>query len=77
MNTNILAFHDIFQMSHLTCKKKGTDLQWGKEVFGQPPIVQVLPLTKMREACNCHHRYTSTVRDRMRKNIQKITLSDF
>ncbi len=28
-----------------------TVLQWGKKVFSQPPIVQVLPLKKMREAC--------------------------
>ena len=25
-----------------------SDLQWGKKVFSQPPIVQVLPLKKMR-----------------------------
>ena len=31
--------------------KSSTQLQWGKKVFGQPPIVQVLPLKKMREAC--------------------------
>ncbi len=42
-------------------------LQWGKKVFSQPPIVQVLPLKKMREACNFHHRYTSTIRDKIRK----------
>ncbi len=42
-------------------------LQWGKKVFSQPPIVQVLPLKKMREACNFHHRYTSTMRDKIRK----------
>uniref|UniRef100_A0A8C7U1F1 Dedicator of cytokinesis 4b n=1 Tax=Oncorhynchus mykiss TaxID=8022 RepID=A0A8C7U1F1_ONCMY len=33
----------------------------------QPPIVQVLPLKKMREACNLHHRYTSTMTDKMRE----------
>ncbi len=43
------------------------DIQWGKKVFSQPPIVQVLPLKKMREACNCHHRYTSTMRNKIRK----------
>ena len=37
-----------------------------KKVFSQPPIVQVLPLKKMREACNFHHRYTSTMTDKMR-----------
>ncbi len=42
-------------------------LQWGKKVFSQPPIVQVLPLKKMRKACNFHHRYTSTMRDKIRK----------
>ena len=26
-------------------------VQWGKKVFSQPPIVQVLPLKKMSEAC--------------------------
>ncbi len=50
------------------------DVQWGKKVFSQPPIVQVLPLKKMREACNFHHMYTSTMRDKIRKKIQKITL---
>ncbi len=50
------------------------NIQWGKKVFSQPPIVQVLPLKKMREACNFHHRYTSTMRDKIRKKIQKITL---
>ncbi len=42
-------------------------IQWGKQVFSQPSIVQVLPLKKMREACNFHHRYTSTMRDKIRK----------
>ncbi len=42
-------------------------IQWGKKVFSQPPIVQVLPLKKMREACNFHHRYSSTMRDKIRK----------
>uniref|UniRef100_A0A4W5RGL8 CTNNB1 binding N-teminal domain-containing protein n=1 Tax=Hucho hucho TaxID=62062 RepID=A0A4W5RGL8_9TELE len=43
------------------------NIQWGKKVFSQPPIVQVLSLKKMREACNFHHRYTSTMTDKMRK----------
>jgi hypothetical protein len=30
--------------------------------------VQVPPLKKMREACNFHHRYTSIMTDKMRKN---------
>ncbi len=47
-------------------------IQWGKKVFSQPPIVQVLPLKKMREACNFHHSYTSTMRDKkMRDKIRK------
>ncbi len=29
--------------------------------------MQVLPLKKMREACHFHHRYTSTMRDKIRK----------
>ena len=54
-----------FKMIHsMTILKQ---LQWGKKVFSQPPIVQVLPLKKMREACNFHHRYTSTMTDKMRK----------
>ncbi len=44
-----------------------TYIQWGKKVFSPPPIVQVLPLKKMREACDFHHRYTSTMRDKIRK----------
>ncbi len=44
-----------------------TQIQWGKKVFSQPPIVQVLPLKNMREACNFNHRYTSTMRDKIRK----------
>ncbi len=46
-------------------------IQWGNKVFSQPPIVQVLPLKKMREACNFHHRYTSTMRDKIRKKSIK------
>ena len=56
------------------CTCGSGEIQWGKKVFSQPPIVQVLPLKKMREACNFHHRYTSTMTDTMRKKIQKITL---
>ncbi len=44
-----------------------TQIQWGKKVFSQPPIVQVLPLKTMREACNFHHMYTSTMSDKIRK----------
>ncbi len=52
-------------------------VQWGKKVFSQPPIVQVLPLKKMREACNFHHRYTSTMRDKMRKKIPENHIVGF
>ena len=44
-----------------------SNIQWGKKVFSQPPIVQVIPLKKMREACNFHHMYTSTMTDKMRE----------
>ncbi len=58
----------MYEMSVCMCAKQQTDnIQWGKKVFSQPPIVQVLPLKKMREACNFHHRYTSTMRDKIRK----------
>jgi hypothetical protein len=49
-------------------------VQWDKIVFSQPPIVKGFPLKKMREACNFHHRYTSTMTDKIRKKFQKITL---
>ena len=45
-------------------------IQWGIKVFSQPPIVEVLPLKNMREACNFQsrytYRYTSTMTDKMR-----------
>ncbi len=50
----------------MVCMVCMDDVQWGKKVFSQPPIVQVLRLKKMREACNFHHRYTSTMRDKIR-----------
>ncbi len=53
------------------------DIQWGKKVFSQPPIVQVLPLKKMREACNFHHRYTSTTRDKIRKKYPENHIVGF
>ncbi len=38
--------------------------------------MQVPPLKKMREACNFHHRYTSTMRDNIRKeNPRPVTSS--
>ncbi len=54
-------------VSYVTLLMCNKHIQWGKKVFSQPPIVQVLPLKKMREACNFHHRYTSTMRDKIRK----------
>ncbi len=62
-NSRNISKHAIY-LSKLSLFK---DLLWGKKVFSQPPIVQVLPLQKMREACNFHHRYTSTMRDKIRK----------
>ena len=50
-------------------------IQWGKKVFSQPPIVQVLPLKD--EACNFHHRYTSTMTDKMRKNPENHIVGFF
>jgi len=38
-----------------------------KQKCSQPLIVQVLLLRITREVCNFHHRYTSTMRDKMRK----------
>ncbi len=52
-------------------------IQWGKKVFSQPPIVQVLPLKKMREACNFHHRYTSTMIDKIRKENPENHIVEF
>jgi len=49
-------------------------VQWGQKVFSQPLIVHVLLHRIMREVCNFHHMYTSTMRDKMRKKIKEITL---
>ena len=48
-----------------------------KEYFCQPPIVQVLPLKKMREACSFHHMYTSTMTDKMRKENPENLIEGF
>ncbi len=59
-----LHFRDMFlNVTHITNTYTHTV---GQKVFSQPPIVQVLPLKKMREACHFHHRYTSTMRDKIR-----------
>ncbi len=55
------ALHAATQCSNHWATGTHIFIQWGKKVFSQPPIVQVLPLKKMREACNFHHRYTSTI----------------
>ena len=57
--------------------KSNVFIQWGKKVFSQPPIMQVIPLKKMREACNFHYRYTSTMTDKIRKKIQKNHIVGF
>lgn len=41
-----------------------------KKKCSRTQIVQVLPHKIMREACNIHHRYASTMRDKTRKNKQ-------
>ncbi len=75
---NIFMEHDLNILMIFVIKDKSIILalvlhiQWGKKVFSQPPIVQVLPLKKMREACNFHHRYTSTMRDKIRKSHCRI-----
>ena len=58
----------------LSASEITAQIQSGKKVFSQPPIVKVLPLKKIRETCNFHHRYTSTMTDKIRKKIQKFTL---
>ncbi len=45
-------------------------IQWGKKVFSQLKKKKknyFLPLKKMREVCNFPHRFTSTMRDKIRK----------
>ncbi len=65
--SNIRFLHwDIISEGSVYKKKIYIYIQWGKKVFSQPPIVQVLPLKKMREACN-FHRYTSTMRQNKKK----------
>jgi len=44
-----------------------TYLKWGQKVFSQPLIVQVLLVRIMIEICNFHHRYNSTMREKMRE----------
>ncbi len=56
------TFYKMLNYAHM---KWRLQIQWGKKVFSQPPIVQVVPLKKMREACDFHHRYTSTMRDKI------------
>ena len=58
----IPPLHNLLAETHNTFKK---NIQWGKKVFNQPPIVQVLPL-KIWERPVIHHRYTSTMTNKMR-----------
>ncbi len=77
-----MSITNIFNTQISTNMKEGIlfqyllNIQWGKKVFSQPPIVQVLPLKKMREACNLHHRYTSTMRDKIRKIYLQIMVEN-
>ncbi len=77
-SVHIVYYKDIPNYQLHIIHRMGTStlctLQWGKKVFSQPPIVQVLPVKKMRGACNFHHRYTSTMRDKIRKKIPEKTL---
>jgi len=61
----VLTFKGI--IIHLFSLYKAVYIQWGQKVFSQSVIVQVLLLRMMREVCNFHHRYTLTMRDKMRK----------
>jgi len=70
--TQYMLFTKNKRNEHLDLK-----LQWGQKVFSQPLIVQVLLLRIMREVCNVHHRYTSTIRDNMRKKSRQSTCRIF
>ena len=48
-----------------------------KQYLVSHQFVEVLPLKKMREACNFHHRYTSTMTDKMRKKIPENHIVGF
>ncbi len=66
-NIQVLVHNEISKEMYIPSGTVVAHVQWGKKVFSQPPIVQVLPLKKMKEACHFHHRYTSTTRDKIRK----------
>ncbi len=76
-----MSIKDIYKIlliaNFWTVEQQYIYIQWGKKVFSQPPIVQVLPLKKMREACNFHHRYTSTMRDKIRKQYPENHIVGF
>ena len=79
VNTKSKGINTVCTSSHKDERQRETDRETetysgAKKVFSQPPIVQVLPLKKMTEACTFHHRNTSTMTDKIRKKIQKITL---
>jgi len=42
-------------------------IQWGQQIISQPLIVEVCLLRIMRKVCHFNHRYTSTMRDKMRE----------
>ena len=50
-----ISIHQWYLCMNCVCCVIGWYIQWGKTVFSQPPIVQVLPLKKMR---GLHHMYT-------------------
>ncbi len=83
INISIESFKYYFKKRNNSKQSKNSSLnplrciQWGKKVFSQPPIVQVLPLKKMREACILHHRYTSTMKDKIRKKKSRKHIVGF
>ena len=67
MQNYFYTMHYTIQYFFVTMFHTNKYIQWGKKVFSQPPIVQVLPLKNMREACNFHHRYTSPMADKIKE----------
>jgi len=50
-------------MRCITVVSRNCEIQWGQK------SATVLLFRMMREVCNFHRRYTSTMRDKMRKKI--------
>ena len=44
----------LMQMCNFWNYRVKVNVQWGKKVFSQPPVLQVFPLKKMKEACHFH-----------------------